>query len=83
MIELLDETPGTDIISPEIFNRLIQCLNKSPHTEINGISRSLLRESLMRINNLILLAKCSETLQSYIVYDMVSDKIYNGYLIPI
>lgn len=37
----------------------------------------------MRINNLILLAKCSEILQSYIVYDTVSDKIYNGYLIPI
>lgn len=58
-------------------------MNASQYTEISNISQNLFRERVIRINNLALLAKCSDTLQSYIVYDIVSDKIYNGYLIPI
>ena len=83
MIELLEETPGNGIIPVEIFNKLIPRLNQSRHTEISDISRNLSRERVVRINNLILLAKCSERLQSYIVYDIVSDQIYNGYLVSL
>lgn len=83
MIELLEETPENGIISIDIFNRLIQCLNRPRYTEISSIQPSLCRERVMRIHNLILLAKCSERLQSYVVYDIVSDRIYNGYLIAL
>ena len=83
MIELLGEQMGDDVIPTPMFNKLIQCLNRSQHAEINSLSQNLLRERIMCINNLALIAKCSETLQSYIVYDVVSDSICNGYLVPI
>ena len=59
------------------------CINASQYIEINNLARTLSRQRIIRFNNLILLAKCGDSAESYVVYDAASDQICNGYLIPI